>query len=418
MESSIPQLASLGEILFLLSLLLWLLLLLLLLSWLPLFLYVGLQVDPPRTPTIDKLAASIASKWQPNSSSSSPSSTSTSVFLSIAGYRLNPDDPVDLLRDDDVVDVTVASSYKSQHRRQNSSQQINQRDYQHDYHQNHNRRAQYQKRLSIHHADRSGFGLDVDAEGSGSVVSNYAGSNTNAAVADSATFSSGSKWNEKPVTVEGAGEEVDAKAKKHRSRRIKRGASGLEINAAEVALSTSAEAAALNVTPNAAEATATPATEGKDDDDNSPAKKKRKRRPKKAKGFDLTLPHGGMSQWETVPSQLAATSHVRVPFKIGHGLGASSAGRSRIVFDEEGAADSAAGNVMAEMQEVDDVEEEEAAAGDKDLTEEEATEEEEEEEETEESKKEKAIGDEDVNAWDPISQLPKEGDIVAFKVKI
>ena len=48
--------------------------------------------------------------------------------------------------------------------------------------------------------------------------------------------------------------------------------------------------------------------------------------------------------------------------------------------------------------------------------EEEATEEEEEEEVTDEIEKQRAIAEEDVNGWSPIGNVPKEGDIVAFKV--
>jgi len=156
-------------------------------------------------------------------------------------------------------------------------------------------------------------------------------------------------------------------------------------------------------------------------DEDSPLKKKKKRtrKPKKNKGFDLTLPHGGVSLWAPVSG--APPLATKIPFKMGQSDAHTSQtqGRSHIVFGEgdDESFDSAGQDQQHDVEAAEEADNEKAPIP-TEQTEETATEEEEEDvgEETEEVKKEKAIGGEDVNDWNPISAIPKEGDIVAFKV--
>ena len=130
-------------------------------------------------------------------------------------------------------------------------------------------------------------------------------------------------------------------------------------------------------------------------------------RPKKGKGFDLTLSHQIQNEIES-PQQSVPT---KIPFKISNGGGQNSdsyVNRSHIIFGEE--------NSFVDSETAEDFVD--RKVGEAKMAEEEATEEEEEEEETEEIKKQKAIGGEDVTGWSPIGSVPKEGDIVAFKVRV
>jgi len=376
-------------------------------------------IDPLRTSTIGQVVAAISSKWQP---SSPPSSTSSSsIYLSIGGYRLNLSDTVDILRDDDVVDVLSMTTPAVSNAHTHHQQSFNALTQQQNTH-----KSYYKRRLSIHHADRSGFGLDVgdevDYSHGASAPSKY---ESYASAADSAT----------PTVKRKAGETdyVEAKAKKQ--RKYRRDANGVEnggLNVGEMAVSSSIAANGVaHGNGDAAiaaneESAAADAGEKATDDSTTPVKrKKRSRKAKKNKGFDLTLPHGGVSRWETIQPQPAVT---KIPFKISKYEVTSSGGKgpSHIVFGEGDEGSFNEGSLNEGMEEEQPASEENEGQIEDEVipsgqVEEEATEEEEEEEEeqgeeTEEMKKEKAIGDEDVNAWDPISEIPKEGDIVAFKV--
>merc|ERR1719204_322303 len=163
-------------------------------------------------------------------------------------------------------------------------------------------------------------------------------------------------------------------------------------------------APAPNANGSAVPAIRSPVDDSTGNDDSSPAmkRKKRSRKPKKGKGFDLTLSQNEIE----APQQSVPT---KIPFKISNGGAQDSdsyVNRSHIIFGEE--------NSFMDSETAEDFVD--RKVGEAKKAEEEATEEEEEEEETEEIKKQKAIGGEDVTGWSPIGSLPKEGDIVAFKV--
>ena len=117
-------------------------------------------------------------------------------------------------------------------------------------------------------------------------------------------------------------------------------------------------------------------------------------------------------QNEFAAHQTSTPTPTKIPFKITDACGketeTGAINRNHIVFGEE---DSFMESESSEQPV------EEGANKAKEV--EEATEEETEEEEaeeTEEMKKQRAIGEEDVAAWNPIGSIPKEGDVVAFKV--
>ena len=175
------------------------------------------KVDPIRTSTVGLLANAITSKWR-------PSSSSTTVYLSIGGYRLDANDPVDILREDDVLDVMfvqvlspVPRHVSSDQNQAPVAQQQPQQQPQQQHQSNHHSLSNRKKRLSVYHADRSGFGLDLEEEAA--TTQYYGGDATNGAAAGVGIEVVPRKEKRKTGEIE----EDDGKRKKHKRARSQTG---------------------------------------------------------------------------------------------------------------------------------------------------------------------------------------------------
>jgi len=413
-------------------------------------------VDPVRTGTIGQLAEAITAKWR-------AATSRTGIVLAVGGYRLAATETVDILRDDDVIDVIpdevvalsplVSSSSQSYHAMNGS----------------HHKRFSKPKRLSIHHVNRSGYGLGIDDDVDVSFVegqeerprpiSPKQKQRELLAAQHQLVQELQQQLETQPMDVTGQSptitnskrklSEAEGSAKPKKKKRHDRigkvthtsitstlsclteMASGTPDRSDPAQTPQFPQTAQIPQTTQIPQTAQIPQTQNghqsleedpqdkladlnnqskESQDTGDEPKKKRKRRPRKNKGFDLSLP----ANEENKEGQ-AIPSVAKIPFKVPLATG------NKIVFDDDGEAqegveDKSEGTPRISLLQnpfSESVVTDKAKAEDPDT---ETEEENEEAEETEESKKEKKMAEENFESWNDLKEMPQEGAIVAFKV--